>query len=331
MQIISETINFEIKEPTAIVLGKFDGVHVGHQLLVKKLLEQKEKGLKTVVFTFDKSPASLFIHDGDTYRELCTLEEKREIFEKLGVDVLIEFPMNAETATIPAEEFVTEILQKRLNCNILIAGEDITFGHRGRGDSQMLLDYSRAGGFPVEIMDKLLASDIFPEEKSSEEVSSTSIRREINAGNIARANALMGRAFLVRGEVIHGNHLGSMVFNMPTANIKWPENKVFPAFGVYYTEILTDNKCFGGITNVGIKPTIESNGQNEVLAESYLYDFEGDLYGKDITVVFYSYIRPEQKFENLEALKAQLQKDMEAGKSYWSDNLIISSTIVNMG
>ena len=103
MQIISGTIDFEMTEPTAVVLGKFDGVHIGHQLLMTKLLEQKEKGLKTVVFTFDKSPASLFIQDGDTYRELCTLQEKRYIFEKFGVDVLIEFPMNMETAAIPAE------------------------------------------------------------------------------------------------------------------------------------------------------------------------------------------------------------------------------------
>ena len=111
MQIISGTIDFEVAEPAAVVLGKFDGVHIGHQLLMTKLLEQKKKGLKTVVFTFDKSPASLFIQDGDTYRELCTLQEKRDIFEKLGVDLLIEFPMNLETAAISAEEFITEILQ----------------------------------------------------------------------------------------------------------------------------------------------------------------------------------------------------------------------------
>ena len=140
MQIISETIEFKITEPTAVVLGKFDGVHIGHQLLITKLLEQKKKGLKTVVFTFDKSPASLFIQDGDTYRELCTLQEKRDIFEQYGVDVLIEFPMNIETASISAEEFITEILQKRLNCKSLIAGEDISFGYKGIGDCNMLLD-----------------------------------------------------------------------------------------------------------------------------------------------------------------------------------------------
>lgn len=317
MQIISGTTKFEIKEPTAIVLGKFDGVHIGHQLLISRLLEQKENGLKTVVFTFDKSPASLFIHDGDAYRELCTLQEKRAIFEKTGVDVLIEFPMNQETAMISADEFITEILQKQLNCNMLAAGEDITFGYKGMGDSRMLMEFSRNGGFRVEILDKLMNSDIFPEEEAVEEVSSTGIRKEISAGKIARANALMGRTFSVSGEVVHGNHLGSTVLNMPTANVKWPENKVFPRFGVYFTEIVTDNICYKGITNVGLKPTVNDTEISEILAESYLFGFSGDLYGKNITIKFYEFSRLEEKFEGLEKLKVQLEQDLEAAKTYW--------------
>ncbi len=318
MQIISGTTDFYIEEPTAVVLGKFDGVHIGHQLLISKLLEQKEKGLKTVVFTFDKSPASLFIQDGDAYRELCSLEEKRNIFEGTEVDVFVEFPMNTDTASIPAELFVTEILQNRLNCNMLIAGEDITFGHRGMGDSRMLLQYSEKGAFEVEIVEKLLISDIFPEEESGIEVSSTVIRKEIAAGNIVRANAMMGRAFQVSGEVIHGNHMGGKVFDLPTANILWPDDKILPAFGVYFTEIYVDGTAYAGITNIGIKPTIAEKEQTGVLAESFIYDFDGDLYGKNITIIFYSYERPEQKFENFEQLKNQLLKDKKAGKVYWS-------------
>lgn len=318
MQIISGTTNFQIDEPTAIVLGKFDGVHIGHQLLISKLLEQKQLGRKTVVFTFDKSPASLFIRDGAAYRELCTLEEKRAIFERMGVDVLIEFPMNAETAAIHAEEFITEILQKRLNCNMLIAGEDISFGYKGLGDSRMLMEYGSACGFQIQIVEKILTRDIFPEEEAAEEVSSTGIRKEISAGGIVRANAMMGRAFSINGKVIHGNHLGSTIFRMPTANIKWPENKILPPFGVYFTEIFVGENYYKAVTNVGIKPTIEGQEQSDVLAESYIYDFEGDLYGKEITVAFYAYSRPEQKFNGMDALKAQLQKDMEAGKAYWS-------------
>lgn len=319
MQIISETLNFNIEEPTAVVLGKFDGVHAGHRLLLERLLEQKKKGLKTVVFTFDKSPASLFIQDGESYRELCTLEEKCRIFEAAGVDIVIEFPMNMETAAIPASEFITEILQKGLNCKMLIAGEDITFGYRGLGDKEMLMDNSEACGYQVEFLEKLMTSEFFPEDERVEEVSSSCIRKEINAGKIARANLLMGRSFSVSGEVVHGNHLGGTVLDMPTANVKWPDCKVLPAFGVYFTEILVENNIYHGITNVGRKPTVTGTTDSEVLAETYLYDFEGDLYGAEITLNFCEYVRPEQKFESLEELKKQLHEDMAAGRRYWRD------------
>lgn len=317
MQIISKTTNFYINEPTAIVLGKFDGVHAGHQLLLDRLLEQKENGLKTVVFTFDKSPASLFIQDGTAYRELCTLEEKRVIFEKMGVDILIEFPMDPETAMIPASEFITEILQRSLNCKMLIAGEDITFGYKGLGDKDMLIDNSEACGYQVEILDKLMSDVLFPEEERIEEISSTCIRKDINAGKVARANAMMGRAFSVKGEVVHGNQLGGSALEMPTANVKWPENKVLPAFGVYFTKVWAKNNVYAGITNVGRKPTVAGSQATEVLAETYIYDFAEDLYGQEITIEFCEFRRPEQTFEGLEALKAQLKEDMAAGRVFW--------------
>ena len=300
------------------MLGKFDGVHVGHQLLLQKLLEQKQKGLKTVVFTFDKSPASLFIQDGTAYRELCTLEEKRVIFEEAGVDVVIEFPMNVDTAAIPAIEFITEILQKDLNCKMLIAGEDVSFGYRGLGDKDMLLAHSEACGYQVEIVEKLMTDQYFPGDDRIEEIGSTGIRKDINAGKIARANVLMGRPFSVKGKVVHGRRLAGSVLDMPTANIKWPEIKVLPAFGVYFTEISVKNKLYHGVTNVGQKPTVTGDTDSEVLAETYLYDFAGDLYDEEITVRFCEFVRMEQKFENLERLKQQLQEDMAAGKEYWS-------------
>lgn len=317
MQIISETTNFEIKEPTAVVLGKFDGVHIGHQYLVSALLEQKARGLKTVVFTFDRSPASFFIQDRNGYREICSLEEKRRIFEALDVDVLVEFPIKEETLAITAEEFITEILQKKLNCNVLIAGEDISFGYRGRGNKEMLLEYAQTGALEVQILDKLRYRDVFRDGSQEEEVSSTCIRKELSAGNITIANELMGRPFSISGEVIHGRHLGSTVFRIPTANIRWKSDKVIPAFGVYFTEILTENGCLKGITNVGKKPTVEETDGTEVLAESYLFDFFGDLYGQQITIRFYAFSRPEQKFTDFQALKNQLQLDVKQAKAYW--------------
>ena len=319
MQIISGTIDFKIQEPTAVVLGKFDGVHVGHRLLLEKLIEQKKKGLKTVVFTFDKSPASLFIQDGVAYRELCTLEEKRVIFEAMGVDVLIEFPMNGETAAIPAIEFITEILQKDLNCKILIAGEDVSFGYRGLGDKELLLEHSEECGYQVDIVEKLMTDKFFPGDERIEEIGSTGIRKDINEGKVARANVLMGRPFMVKGEVVHGRKLAGGILDMPTANIKWPDIKVLPAFGVYFTEVLVKNKIYHGVTNVGQKPTVTGDADSEVLAETYLYDFAGDLYGEELTVRFCEFVRPEQKFDGLEELKAQLKEDLAAGREYWTE------------
>ncbi|MBQ8815654.1 MAG: bifunctional riboflavin kinase/FAD synthetase [Lachnospiraceae bacterium] len=321
MEIISGTIDFQMEESTAVVIGKFDGLHIGHQLLIDRLLEQKKKGLKAVVFTFDRSPVSLFLCDGDTYRELCTLQEKREIFEAMGVDVLVEFPMNMQTAAISAEEFVTEMLQKQLFCKKLIAGEDITFGYKGLGDSRLLKKYSKDCGYDVEILEKLLVNYVFSEEASGEEISSTVIRKAVNAGNISRANRLMNRAFSVRGEVIHGRQLGGSLLDMPTANVEWPKNKVLPPFGVYFTRVITEDGCYDSITNVGKKPTVAS-AEEEILSESYLYDFHGDLYGKEIVVEFYEYLRPEQKFESLEALKVQMQKDMSLGRGFWSQKIL---------
>ncbi len=341
MNIISNTTNFQMDTPTAVIIGKFDGVHLGHRLLLQKLLEQKKAGLTTVVFTFDRSPASLFAQEEEKERELCTLEEKREIFREMqicdhtypvdsglsddagltelyaGIDVLIEFPMNRETATIPAEEFITEILQKRLLCKRLIAGEDVTFGYKGRGNRYMLMEYSSVCDFQVEILHKLLINQVIPKETSKEEVSSTLIRKDINSGNMIRANQLLGRAYCVCGEVVHGRQLAGGFLEMPTANVKWPEDKVFPAFGVYVTRIIVEGKSYFGITNVGKKPTVTEPHRQEVLAESYLYDFHGDLYGRRIKIAFYDFVRPEQKFINLEALKEQMHKDMVYGRTYW--------------
>ena len=130
----------------------------------------------------------------------------------------------------------------------------------------------------------------------------------------------MGRPFSVKGEVIHGRQLAGSALEMPTANMKWPEIKVLPAFGVYFTEVLAKNKIYHGVTNVGQKPTVTGEADSEILAETYLYDFSGDLYGEEITVRFCEFVRTEQKFESLEKLKKQLQEDMSAGREYWAVN-----------
>lgn len=303
MLIIEKTLDFQLNEPTAVVLGKFDGVHLGHRFLLAKLLEQKAKGLKTVVFTFDKSPASLFSVNKDDARELCTKEEKRAVFEKLGIDVLVEFPMNKETATISAEEFVEEYLQKRLQCKCLIAGDDLRFGHKGLGDAKMIQNHPFAKECQVDIYEKL------------PDISSTIIRECIAKGDIAKANEKLGYSYEVSGQVVRGMGLAGSTLHMPTANIVFPREKVLPAFGVYFTRAKVDGKYYNAITNVGKKPTVVSS--TDVFAETYLYDFEGDLYGKEITIYFEVFLRKEEKFANITALAEQLKKDRLKGQEYW--------------
>lgn len=318
MQIISGTLEFKIKEPTAVVIGKFDGVHKGHQRLLAILQEQKKRNLKTVVFTFDRSLAGVIATEANAYGEICTLEEKRDIFQQFGVDILVEFPMNEETKKIPAEEFVTEMLQKKLHCNVLIAGEDITFGHQGLGNKTLLLQYQSLCGYETLFVPKCKTDEILPKVQPIEAVSSTMIRKQISEGKIKQANACMGRAFCITGEVVHGRGLAGSGLHMPTANLEWTEGKIMPAFGVYFTKIWLEGKQYDGITNVGRKPTVEKKEQAPVLAETYLYDFSGNLYGKQMTVAFYEFVRPEQSFSSLEELKKQLHDDMAKGHRYWA-------------
>lgn len=309
MLIVKGTTQFQIEEPTAVVLGKFDGVHLGHQFLVEKLLQQKDNGLKTVVFTFDQSPSSLFSKEDLAYRELCTLEEKRHIFDEMGVDILIEFPMNRETAQISAEEFLQTVLHKQLNCKCLIAGEDVRFGHRGLGDADMLMHHQESLGFHVDIYPKQMWMDV--------EISSTLIRDKVSEGSMDIANALMGQAFQVTGIVDYGLGLAGSKLQMPTANIHWPEKKVIPAFGVYFTLAKVGEKTYHAITNVGRKPTVTDVNETNILAETYLYDFAGDLYEQEITIYFYHFVRKEEKFTNIEELKNQLTRDRALGRQYW--------------
>ena len=315
--IIIKGTEFQLEEPSAVVLGKFDGVHVGHRVLLKALKGQKKKGLKTVVFTFDKSPASLFKQGAEPYRELFTLEEKRSIFSGMDVDVLVEFPMNKETAAIPAERFVTEMLQNSLMCSVLIAGEDVSFGRGGLGDKAMLEAYSAECGFEVMIFPKLLIGEFIDFDSQNAPVSSTYIRQCINAGFVAKAKVLLQGPFYLTGVVEHGAGMGSKVFDMPTANIKWPENKVLPAFGVYYTKALIDGRKYSAITNVGRKPTVAGE-KGEILAETYIYDFQGDLYGQTISVQFHEFVRAEKSFDDIESLKKQLKQDLQKGSEYWN-------------
>lgn len=303
MRIISGTCDFALEGPSAVVIGKFDGLHRGHKLLLSQILEAKKDGLLAVVFTFDPPPAAFF--SKKAVRGLTTREEKRRYFRQAGVDVLVEFPLNSRTAATPPAEFITEILQKRLHAALIVAGTDLSFGDRGMGDCALLRKYAPLCGYRVRITDKLY--------DGGAEISSTRVRRAVEEGRMEEAGRLLGEPYAVMGPVVHGRRIGRTL-GFPTVNQLPPAEKLLPPNGVYLSEVECRHGSFRGLTNVGIKPTVEEGENAPMGVETYIYDFHEDIYDTFITVRLLHFCRPEQKFESLAALKRQLEHDIEAGR-----------------
>lgn len=304
MQIIQQTTEFYIEDKTAVALGKFDGIHRGHQKLLEKILEQKEKGLKSVIFTFDPSPATLF--QKNKVKELTTKKEKEALFEAMGVDILIEFPLNEKTAAMGAEDFIEDVLVKKMNVGFIAAGTDLSFGYKGAGDAKLLKEFSKDYGFQVEIIDKVC--------HEGREISSSYVREEIERGNMELAAALIGETYSVSGAVEHGNRIGRTL-GFPTVNLLPEDEKLLPPYGVYFSKVYVDEEVYNGVTNIGFKPTVSD--EPRIGVETYIYDFESDIYGKKITVSLEHFKRPEKKFDGLEALREQVERDKEDGRNYF--------------
>ena len=304
MKIIKDNC-FQLNNESAVVIGKFDGIHRGHRELLDRILAKKKTGLDAVVFTFDKSPAELFT--GKKIPSLTTLEEKRRIFEYLGVDVLIEYPLTNETASIDPKDYIIDILCKQCNMKYIAAGTDLSFGHMGKGDVKLVQEMSLEHGYEAEIVDKILIG--------GEEVSSSLIRDVVASGDMSRAKELIGVPYAVSGIVSHGRKLGREM-GFPTVNIEVPEEKLVPPYGVYFAEVSVEGRHFNGITNIGCKPTVTDSKQ--VYAETNILDFDEDVYGKRITVKLLCFSRPEQKFSSVDELKNRISIDMEECRKYFT-------------
>lgn len=302
MQIIEQTTRFSLSGASAVALGKFDGVHLGHQALIHKIIEQKQRGLLATVFTFDTSAAAFF---GGEEKELSTREEKRRIFRQMGVDVLIEFPLNVETAATEPEAFVRDYLSGQMRAAYLCAGPDLSFGRKGAGDYALLARYAGELGYRVELIDKVMID--------GEEVSSTRVREAVRGGRMEAVCRMLGAPYRVTGRVEHGTRLGRTL-GMPTANLLPEPDKLLPPKGVYYARVVLNGRRYRAISNVGCKPTVSDAQVTGV--ETYLYDFDGDLYDKDISVELLAFRRPEMKFDGVEGLRAQLRKDIAAGADF---------------
>lgn len=308
LEIIAGTSDFYLEKETAAAIGKFDGVHIGHRRLLEEILDRKADGLAACVFTFDPAPAVLF--GGSDGRELTTRDEKRVLFERMGVDILIEYPLNRGTAAMEPEIFAEEILAERMQVRFLAAGSDLSFGNKGRGDAALLRQLGPDLGFSVNIIDKVCVDGC--------QVSSTCVRKQVEAGNMELAECLLGMPYMIAGEVVTGNKLGRTL-GFPTVNVLPGEGKLLPPNGVYFSKVRCRGKLYRAISNVGYKPTVT---ETQVMGvESYLYDFDQEVYGESIEVYLLAFRRPERQFEDIEALKKQLQEDIAAGAAYDSGSI----------
>ena len=302
MEIIAGSTQFQLHQETAVAIGKFDGVHIGHQKLLERILQQKQNGRKACVFTFDPAPAVFFgKSDG---KELTVREEKRRILQEMGVDILIEYPMNAQTAGIQPEQFIEEVLIRQMKMRYLAAGADLSFGAGGKGNVAMLKKYAAVHGSTVEIVDKVCLN--------GQDVSSTYIREVLERADMELAEHLMGRPYRIQGTVVHGRKLGRTV-GMPTLNQLPPTGKIMPPCGVYASVVMYEGREYAGISNIGYKPTVSSEPVLGI--ETHLFDFTGEIYGEEITVALKRFRRPEKRFDSLEELKKQIDEDISWAKS----------------
>lgn len=280
-------LDFHIKD-SAVSLGKFDGIHRGHRLLLQKIMSAG--GLVPTVFTFD----GIF-----TGERLYTEREQSLILSRLGIAREVLFPFCRETQEMEAERFVEEVLAERLGAGMVCVGEDFRFGKERQGDVGLLAKLAGRYGYELFVVPKL------QDEKGV--ISSTRIRAELAQGHIGEANAMLGGSYFISGEVMHGKALGRTI-GIPTANIVPVPEKLLPVYGVYATRVEAEGRMYGGVTNVGRRPTV---GGSSVGVETTLLGFEGNLYGRDILVHFEHFLRPEKKFSDISGLKTQINKDKE--------------------
>lgn len=283
-------LDFTLKN-TAVSLGKFDGIHRGHRLLLEHITARKD--LHPAVFTFGISQGNGIMPGQQIYSP----QEKQLILQELGIEHEIIFPFNETTKNMTAEEFIEDVLVKRLDARYICVGEDCHFGRKRQGNIEMLRHYASRYGYELEVLPKLTCDD--------ENISSTRIRWELSTGRLEKVNELLGAPYFVYGTVIHGNALGHTI-GMPTANLAPSPTKVLPVYGVYATSVEVDGKTYAGVTNIGLKPTV---GAENAGVETTLLNFDGDLYGHQMLVRFHHFLRREKKFENLSALQTQMQKD----------------------
>jgi len=292
--------NFYAQNPV-LTVGTFDGVHLGHRKIIARLHDlAKAINGESVIFTFDPHPRKIVAPAETNLRLLTTLDEKIELFEQSGIDHLIIYPFTPGFAQLTYEQFVEQILVGQIHTKSLVVGYDHKFGKGRQGDFEFLKSCADHLGFQIEKLDVLLMNE--------SNISSTKIREAIQIGDFDTANAFLGYPFTLHGTVVEGQKLGRQI-QFPTANIEASDpDKIIPGYGVYAVQAKVQNKTYLGMLNIGSRPTVNHNADHRSI-EVHLLDFDLDIYGEHLELIFFRKLREEQKFESLGALKEQLAKD----------------------
>ena len=303
MREITDITTFTTQQPTVLTIGTFDGVHLGHQKIVERVVTTaRQEGLLATVFTFFPHPRMVVQHDKGL-KLIHTLEEKKQLLQQLGVDLLVVQPFNEAFAQLTAEEFVSTILVEHLNVKKVIIGYDHRFGRNRTANIDDMRLFGKKYGFAVE--------EISVQEVDEVSVSSTKIREALNKGDVTTAEHYLGTPYSLTGRVVHGLKLGRTL-GYPTANIQVTEDyKLIPKDGVYVVYSYIGGQKVYGMMSIGKNPTIEGKGAS---IEVYFFDFNGDLYDQKLTIEFVQYLREEQKFATIDLLKKQLQDDETAAR-----------------
>lgn len=304
MQHIQSLENVQLERPSIVTVGMFDGVHRGHQHLVKRLVEAAHNSDRAaVVMTFFPHPDTVIRNIQGPYY-LTSPDERAALLGELGVDVVITHPFNDHTRQIRAANFV-DLLTRHLKMSALWATEDFALGYKREGNMAFLAEQGREKGFTVETIDLVFTDD------NGERVSSAKIRDLLAEGEIAKANDGLGRYYRIGGEVVHGEKRGRKI-GFPTANIGYWDLQVLPKNGVYACYAHLGNETFKAMTNIGIRPTFDGQA---VTIEAHLLDFDRDIYGQHLELDFVAWLRGEAKFNGLDALIKQIGADVEAGRA----------------
>ncbi|MBP6002562.1 MAG: bifunctional riboflavin kinase/FAD synthetase [Pyrinomonadaceae bacterium] len=305
MKIYHGTENANIMRPTVLTLGVFDGLHLGHQRIMQTVVERAAAiGAVPTAITFDPHPRAV-LHPETAPPLLQTLDQRLANLEVMGIKQAIVIPFDREFAAREADEFLTNIIHERLQAKEVYLGKGFEFGRNRGGNIDLLRKMSSELGFIADEVDEV--------QLRGQRISSSAIRRLLAEGKVNLARRMLGRPYGVEGVIIRGLRRGHTI-GFPTANLK-PHNRVIPRYGVYATATLIDGTWRKSITNIGVRPTFESEA--DVSIETFVFDFDGDLYGAVLRVRFLHRIRDERKFNGIEELTAQIKTDSERARNYF--------------